>query len=72
MAVLRINHRMVAQSPTAGALDYSPGWKSRTETGLAAAAPAFFLHSQPASFGLGEKLDGDAQPANPRPKVLPF
>ena len=35
MAVLRINHRMVAQSPPTGAQDYFPGRKSRTETGVA-------------------------------------
>jgi hypothetical protein len=34
MAVLRINHCMVAQSPPAGTQDYLPGRKSRTETGL--------------------------------------
>jgi hypothetical protein len=51
MAELRIKHRMVAQSPTSGAPDCLPGRKGRTETGLAAAALAFFPHSQPASFG---------------------
>ncbi len=38
MAALRIKHRMVAQSPSAGTQDCLPGWKSRTETGLAVPA----------------------------------